>query len=515
MRTVRFSLTASILAFLSCLLLLTWLLFSLLAFKTSANDLYSQKGEHARMLLATFVSQLPDVVPSYPDGMIALNSPAASYAQKLSEEASFIRLTLLGANNKPIFTVGKEETDIYQPFAGNVQMREGGRLSADGAVIMQVIRVVRNGIEVGNAGLALSLTAEKARLERSRQLFMAYFVIDFILLLGFGSFILSRIVVTPINRLLSATEKITGGQYGQQVRVAGSAEMARLAKSFNDMSTTLLQKEQEVNGHVTALEKANSDLRQAREEAIRTEKMASIGMLAAGMAHEIGTPLASIMGYAELIAGEPLDNCTIQDYARRISGDCSRIDRIVRGLLDYSRPRSSVVEPCDIRELVVTTIEMLKQQGAFKGASVTINCDDRVPDACVDPHQLQQVLINLVLNSRDAMPANGKLAIRIKGDSGIKPAGLRLDVLDNGSGIPEENLTRIFDPFFTTKQPGKGTGLGLAISARIIEGFGGRISVQSKAGVGTCFSVWLPIHATHDKQDTCVPDIKSKQVGNV
>jgi signal transduction histidine kinase len=497
MRALRLNLTVSILAFLSCLLLLTWLLFSLLAFKTAANDLYAQKGEHARMLLATFVSQLPDTVPTYPDGILSINSPAAIYAQKLADEASFIRLTLLDVNSKPIFTVGRQGSDVYEPFSGPAQMREGGVISADGAVFLRVNRVLRNRTAVGTTGLVLSLSAEKARLERSRQLFMAYFAIDFILLLGFGSFILSRIVVTPISRLLIATEKITGGQYGQKIRVSGSAEMARLAESFNDMSTTLLQKEQEVNGHVAALEKANSELHQAREEAVRTEKMASIGLLAAGMAHEIGTPLASIMGYAELVSGEPLDNGTIQDYARRISNDCGRIDRIVRGLLDYSRPRSCIVEPCDICKLVTKTHEMLVQQGAFKGINVTTSCDELLPDVCVDPHQLQQVLINLILNSRDAVQSDGKIIVRIKGTATVsssgQPDGIRIEVLDNGSGIPEDQLSRIFDPFFTTKPPGKGTGLGLAISARIIEGFGGKITVQSKQGKGTGFFIWLPV----------------------
>jgi signal transduction histidine kinase len=501
MRSFRLSLTVSILAFLSCLLLLTWLLFSLLAFKTAANDLYSQKGEHARMLLSTFISQLPEVIPTYPDGMIEINSPAAIYAQKLSEEVPFIRLTVLDANSKPIFSVGKEGSDVYQPFSASSKVREGGIVSADGTIFSCMNRIIRNGTTVGTAGLVLSLSAEKTRLERSRKLFMAYFAIDFILLLGFGSFILSRIVVSPINRLLNATEKITGGHYGQKIRVSGSTEMARLADSFNNMSTTLLQKEQEVNGHVTALEKANKELRLAREEAIRTEKMASIGLLAAGMAHEIGTPLASIMGYAELIAGEPLDNCTMQDYARRISTDCGRIDRIVRGLLDYSRPRNSGVEPCDIRNLVSTTVEMLRHQGALKGVSLTIGCDEQLTDACVDPHQLQQVLINLILNSRDAVATDGKILVRMKmsaagSDSG-QSGGLRIEVLDNGSGISEEHLGHIFDPFFTTKPPGKGTGLGLAISARIIEGFGGKIRVQSKPGSGTCFSILLPVSGIH------------------
>jgi len=503
MRTYRLNLTVSILASLSCLLLLTWLLFSLLAFKTAANDLYAQKGEHARMLLATFTSQLPDTIPVYPNGMLTMKEPAAIYARKLAEESSVIRLTLLDANNKPIFSAGRDGGDVYLPFAEGGQLREGSFVAPDGAAVICTARVVRDGVAAGSAGLILSLTAEKARLERSRKLFMAYFAIDFILLLGLGSFILSRIVVKPISRLLAATEKITGGQYGQQVRVSGSAELARLAESFNDMSTTLQQKEQEAGVHVAALEKANADLRQAREEAIRTEKMASIGLLAAGMAHEIGTPLASIMGYAELAAAEQLDSSTIQDYARRISGDCARIDRIVRGLLDYSRPRNAAVELCDIRRLVVSTIEMLSQQGALKGLRLATDCDENLPEVCVDPHQLQQVLINLLLNSRDALPAGGKLAVRVKPDSTRRLPGqatscLRIDVLDNGSGIPEEHLKRIFDPFFTTKPPGKGTGLGLAISARIIEGFGGRIEVQSRAGTGTCFSIWLPPVATKD-----------------
>ncbi len=497
MRRFRTSLTVSILAFLSGLLLLTWLLFSLLAFKTAANDLYAQKGEHARMLLATFTSQLPETIPAYPNGMLGMNEPAAIYARKLSEETSFIRLTLLDDNNKPIFTVGRDGGDVYLPFAGGGQLREGSFIAPDGVAVICTAKVTRGGVAVGSAGLVLSLAAEKARLERSRQLFWAYFAIDFILLLGLGSFILSRIVVRPVSRLLAATEKITGGQYGQQVRVSGSAELARLAESFNDMSATLQQKEQEVNGHVAALEKANSDLRQAREEAIRTEKMASIGLLAAGMAHEIGTPLASIMGYAELAGSEQLDDSTVRDYARRISGDCARIDRIVRGLLDYSRPRAANIESCDIRHLVVTTIEMLSQQGAFKDVRLASYYDEQIPEVRVDPHQLQQVLINLLLNSRDALPAGGKLAVRVTSDKsrrlpGQATSGLRIDVLDNGSGIPVEHLKRIFDPFFTTKPPGKGTGLGLAISARIIEGFGGRIEVQSKPGTVTCFSVWLP-----------------------
>ncbi len=504
MRVLRPSLTVSILAFLSTLLLLTWLLFSLFALRTAANDLYAQKAQHARMLLDAFVSQLPSALPTYPEGMLLLDSAAVTYAKTLVDNDDFTRLTLLDSNGKCIYTAGKEGSDIYGPFAGQTQTGTGSAMQPDGAGVAWVSSVVRDGAQVARVGLLLSLSAEKERLKRSRQLYMAYFAIDFILLLGFGAFILSRIVVTPVNRLLAATEKITGGHYGQQVRISGSSELVSLGEAFNAMSATLLQKDQQVTAHVAALEKANSDLLQARAETLHSEKMASIGLLAAGMAHEVGTPLASIMGYAELLTEDEPENSAIRDYAQRISQDCARIDRIVRGLLDYSRPRSSAVEPVDIRELVVDTVGLLSRQGAFKGISGTSQFDDGLPLVEADPHQLQQVLINLMLNSRDAMPDGGKLTVRASYDRTaplpVSPEGcLRLDVTDSGGGIPPEHLARLFDPFFTTKPPGKGTGLGLAIVARIIEGLGGRITIQSTIGQGSCFTLWLPLASAHEE----------------
>ncbi|MBT1071013.1 sensor histidine kinase [Pelotalea chapellei] len=496
MRTFRPSLTVSILAFLCCLLVLTWLLFSLFALRTSANDLYSQKAQHARILLATFVNQLPETIPVYPEGLITAGSPSAIYAQNLADDPDFVRLSLLDANGKCIYTAGREGSDIYGPFSVKISSGAGSAVLGDGSGIALVSPVIRNGAVAGRAGLVLSLSAEKGRLERSRRLFLAYFAIDFFLLAGFGSFILMRIVVKPVNRLLHAIDRIIDGHYDQRVHVSGSAELVRLAESFNIMSETLQLKDQQVQTHVTALEKANADLHQAREETVASEKMASIGLLAAGTAHEIGTPLSAIMGYAELMTSENSSQAAMQDYAGRISKECARIDRIVRGLLDYSRPRSSEIKQVDIGRLVSETTELLTRQGVLKQTPLNAKLDDPLPCALTDEHQLQQVLINLLLNGRDALGDNGRLAIRVKAD----PAGLpgrsggsiRIDVMDNGRGISAENLKKIFDPFYTTKSPGKGTGLGLAISSRIMDGIGGRISVQSKPGTGSCFTVWVP-----------------------
>ncbi len=492
----RPSLTVSTLAFLGFLLVLAWFLFSLLAFKTAANDLYSQKGEHARILLAAFVSQLPDAVPTYPDGIIPPDSPASIYVQKLSEESSFVRLTLLDRNGKPIFSAGHDESEVYLPFEGLPQSAKGSYLRPDGKGIAYIVDVVRNGVTVGRAGLVVSLASEKARLARTKQILGAYFVLNFFLLLGLGSYILSRIVVAPINHLLTATGKITGGNYGQRLTISGSAELARLADAFNEMSAALLAKDCQVAAQMAALEKVNSDLSEAREQALHSEKMASIGLLAAGMAHEVGTPLAAIMGYAELLAGDAQDSEAITDYSRRISQECGRIDRLVRGLLDYSRPRAARLEPVDIPYVVMKTLELLTQQGVFKRIRVSTYFENALPQAQGDAYQFQQVLVNLALNSRDAMPEGGKINIRAThGDAGRPDNGreyVRVDVLDNGVGIPPENLGHLFDPFFTTKPPGRGTGLGLAITARIVEGFGGKITVQSVVGRGSCFTLWLP-----------------------
>jgi signal transduction histidine kinase len=320
---------------------------------------------------------------------------------------------------------------------------------------------------------------------------ITYFALDFILLLGLGAFVLSRIVVSPVNRLLTATEKITGGVYGHQLSVSGALELARLAESFNAMSSTLAQKQQEVSSHVASLEQVNRDLELAREEAVRSEKMASVGLLAAGTAHEIGTPLASVMGYAEILVQE-LDHNPVQaDYLHRILDGCARIDRIVRDLLDYARPKQATCEPVDLLPLLQRSVELLQHQGIFKGVQVVLNGEPGLPPVSLDPHQLQQVLVNLLLNARDAMPDGGRLQLILKQSA---DAGWQLlEVRDSGVGIAPEHISKLFDPFFTTKDPGRGTGLGLAIAARIIESFGGKITVQSRVGQGSCFTICLPV----------------------
>jgi signal transduction histidine kinase len=256
--------------------------------------------------------------------------------------------------------------------------------------------------------------------------------------------------------------------------------------------------------------------------------MASVGLLAAGTAHEIGTPLAAIIGYAGILRDELRDNPANEDCLRRIEEEAGRIDRIVRGLLDYARPTKANFEDIDLADLVRDTLELVAGQGAFRNIETSLQAESGFPAIHVDRHQLQQVLINLLINARDAMPAGGALTVVVRrgefsagrDEAASRESSVRmgrrkddfnrafraslaadctgdscvcLEVRDTGEGIAPENLSRIFDPFFTTKEPGKGTGLGLAICARIIDTFRGRITLESTPGKGTVFTIWLPL----------------------
>jgi signal transduction histidine kinase len=525
MKIFRFSLTFAILASLSCLLVLTWLLLSLISFKTSEKDLLAQKSEQGRLLLSTFVHLLPEGF-----GREADPGPALRLAERLASEQGFRGIVVFGRDGRELFRLDDREGIDGKLREVMKTGLESGALTGNGSFLSRYAPVREQGEVVGAARLTLSLAPEYARLSRSIHLFMAYFILDFLLLLGFGSYLLSRCIVLPIRKLLASTGRIADGDLSCRVPVPGNAEIAELAESFNTMVDSLRRKRDEVETHIRSLERINRELQTARAETVRSEKMASVGLLAAGTAHEIGTPLAAIMGYAGILRDELAGSGEKADYLARIEEEAGRIDRIVRGLLDYARPCRSEPEEVDVAALLRATLEMLERQGAFRNIEISLTEAQPLPKPATDRHQLQQVFTNLFINARDAMPGGGSLRVRVlvgehadvisqgqppglmmgrrKDDFGgafgsrvhARPGDryLCVEVSDTGIGIEPENLARVFDPFFTTKEPGKGTGLGLAVTARIIDSLGGRITVESVPSIGSTFTVWLPL----EEEDT-------------
>lgn len=483
MKATRFSLTFYILSALSALLLLTWVLLSLISFKTSENDLFAQKGEDGRLLLSSIVALLPrPLAPPAPE------SAAAAYLSQLSGERGFGGLLVVDRAGRKVHALRDPGVSDAALSAALTEGRSSFQLSGDGMLARFYAPVLEAGEVAGAARLTLSLEAERERLLASRHLFLAYFVLDFLLLLVLGSLLLSRTVVHPVRRLVSATRRIADGDLGGTVHVPGSAEVAELCDAFNAMVLALREKRGEVEEKVASLNRANREIVEAKNEAVRSEKMASVGLLAAGMAHEIGTPLSAIMGYTGILAEELEGDAEKCDYLGRISAESRRIDRIVRGLLDYARPKEAARQQVELFPLLEKVVELLTAQGVLKRLAVSVAAEEGLPVVHADPHQLEQLLVNLVMNARDAMPGGGELKLsgRREGDRVL------LEVIDNGEGIAPEHLQRVFDPFFTTKEPGKGTGLGLAIVSRIAESCGGRISVDSEPGKGSRFALSLP-----------------------
>ncbi|HEX5773646.1 MAG TPA: histidine kinase dimerization/phospho-acceptor domain-containing protein, partial [Geomobilimonas sp.] len=406
MKPFRINLTFAILASLACLLSLTWILLSLISFKTAEKDILTQKNGEGRILLASFVNLVPFPLERLNDA-----TPAGTFAVRLVNEHAISGLTVVNPEGWTMYRVAEKgelddglEKALRTGIASSV-------FSSDGRVLYHYAPL-KNGARVaGAARLTLSLAAERDRLTRSRHLFLSYFILDFLLLLGLGSFLLARVVVSPIRKLLAATERITAGDYSHMLHIPGCSEIVELSDSFNLMQLALREKQEEVAAHVRSLQKANLELNTAREETVRSEKMASVGLLAAGMAHEIGSPLSAIIGYAGILRDEVAHDPDKADYLRRIEQEAGRIDRIVRDLLNYARPTPAENERVDIAPFLREALEMLDRQGIFKKISISISIAGDLPMVCLDRHQLLQVLINLVLNARDAMPAGGRLEV--------------------------------------------------------------------------------------------------------
>jgi hypothetical protein len=300
------------------------------------------------------------------------------------------------------------------------------------------------------------------------------------------------------------------------------------------MLSLLQQAEGEREGYVRRLELAMGQLRAAQEEVVRSEKLAVVGQLAAGVAHEIGNPIASILGFTELLLADPelppeeAQAPERMDCLRRVRQEAERVDAIVRGLLDFARPLPCQVQALDINPLVEEAAGLITHRQGTRGGQVRLSFEPApdLPPVHADRGQLLQVLVNLMLNALDAMPQGGELHLssralelgagevaglrglaRRAGDppgadfSGRRQAAepapgperfVEVAVADTGCGIEAKELGRLFDPFYTTKPPGSGTGLGLAISLRIVRSFAGSIRVSSEPGRGSTFSVLLP-----------------------
>jgi signal transduction histidine kinase len=291
-----------------------------------------------------------------------------------------------------------------------------------------------------------------------------------------------RTISRPLQKVTLAAVQVTEGKYGTEIELRKSNdEIGLLANSFNEMSRKMAS-------DIEQLQKLN-------EQLIRTEKLAAMGTLAAGVAHEVNNPLASISSLIQMMqSNENLDERT-KENLRLISIQIQRITQVTRDMMDFARIRPAARSFIDINKTIETSLRLASFDKSFQKLTLEKDLNSKLPEVFVDADQLQQVFLNLFLNARDAMPEGGKISVKTFRESGE----IVVEIKDSGSGIDEENKKKIFDPFFTTKPTGKGTGLGLAVCYGIITAHNGKIEASSENGTGTKFRISIPVGEKAEK----------------
>jgi len=349
-------------------------------------------------------------------------------------------------------------------------------------------------------GVATSQFALSIAPERGVILVVVFVAIEVGIFVLYGRSLVQRLVLRPLDRVMETADAVADGDLAARAPDADTRDFSTLAERLNHMTDRLLD---------------------AQSQLVRSEKLASIGRLAAGVAHEVGNPLGAIGTYVEVLRRRGVDQEVTEGMARELD----RLDRIVRSLLDYARPQEDPLVPIDPAKIVRGAFELLRAQGRFRGLDARSDIFPHVPEISGRAHVFEQMLVNLLLNAVDATQPGGTIIIGVRrwayepekslsrreSDPSFaafpraperRPAriefaagqpGALVFVADSGIGIAPEDREKVFEPFYTTKEPGRGTGLGLAIVARSVHEMGGVVWVDGAREGGAAFKLFFPI----------------------
>lgn len=307
------------------------------------------------------------------------------------------------------------------------------------------------------------------------------------------SFMIQKLINRPVIELLQHTQKLTRGELSSRIPNRRKDELGTLATAFNDMTENLQEAQNELTIWGTTLEckveERTREIEQMQAQLIQSAKLASLGQFVAGIAHEINNPLTGILMFSSLVDRDPRLHIELKPNMNTVMGETKRCAKIVQNLLDFSRNSPPEKESKSIHQILDHTLSLTLNQNSFHKIELIKNYAKDLPEIPVDPAQIEQVFMNMMINAEQAMPDGGSLIIKT---DNVQPETITITMKDTGKGIPEESIEKIFDPFFTTKGRHKGTGLGLSISYGIIKCHGGQINVESSLGKGTTFVISLP-----------------------
>lgn len=356
---------------------------------------------------------------------------------------------------------------------------------------------------LGVLGVTMSLDSAEARMLASTRQAMLLSLGAVILIAGALFILVQQTVRRPINRLIAATRRVASGDYELHVPSGATDEIGFLARSFNDMIESLNTSQQNLEAKVA--QKAD-ELRSAQFQVVQAEKLSSVGLVAAGIAHELNSPLMAIATFGHLVQKKLPPGSQEYEDVRMILHEADRCAAIIRTLLDFSRDQSTnqEIELCDVSGIVNRAVQILQVAMRETGVATDVTIANDTPLIEANAVQITQVLVNLLLNAVQAMPGGGRITIRadrvarsqyahVKLPSPQRDWLIRIRVRDTGPGIPREHLSKVFDPFFTTKPVGQGSGLGLSVSHAIVQRHRGVILVDSDGHSGTEFTVLLAV----------------------
>jgi len=319
------------------------------------------------------------------------------------------------------------------------------------------------------------------------------------------SFLVHRLVHLPLRDLESGARRLTSGNLDHTIPVRSADELGQLATSFNSMTAALRDSQLERKTWAETLEEKvktrTQQLRVAEAEATRGEKLASVGLLAAGIAHELNNPLTGVLTFSTLLRKKMPDGSLDAEDMDLVIQETKRCAAIIRRLLDFAREKKPEKKFSDLNQIIEETERLIERPAHLRDIEIRKELDTNLPPVWVDADQIKQVVMNMLVNAQQAIEKKGTIDVRTR----IAPEPKRAEplaepvrmveiaVMDTGCGIPAKNLQRIFDPFFTSKEVGKGTGLGLSVSHGIVRAHGGLIEVESTVGEGTTFRVYLPV----------------------
>jgi len=498
---------------IAILLLVAMLLIVLVTMVTVKRELIRSEIYRANILLASLEENLLN-------GMGSAGAPSdlilESSITKMIYDSQISNALVLGSKGEQCYLGKKSKASIEELvgftqkaiIAGEKKMQFYGTSWSifwnQKARMILSAPLMKNGASVGGISIVIPLDRVHHTLRRSQRFLFIYILINFAILTVVGIYRVSKLYLQPLARLAKrAADYKEDDDLIFSVRKEDN-ELNSLSTALNNMLKRISADKEKLKSTVLSLECANLELKQAQRDIIRAEKLASVGRLSAGIAHEIGNPIGIVIGYLELLRRPDITEDERGEYIQRTEDEIERINNIIRKLLEISRPSNLDRTAVSVHYIVQDTADVLYVQPLMSNIELSLDLAAEDDTVLADPNQLRQVFLNLIINAADAISGDekingGKLKISTtiekngNHDSQATSDQLQIMFADNGPGIAEETLSNIFDPFFTTKDPGRGTGLGLSVSFMIVESLGGKMTGGSELGKGTTMVISLPL----------------------